>query len=386
MQNQPSIIYLDHAAATPVDEAVLAAMQPYFTQDFYNPSAPYLPAFQVRQDYEAARADLAHAIGGKPAEVVVTAGATESINLAFASTQGHVVTTAIEHASVLACARAREHTLVPVDAQGMVDPAQVRQAIRPGTQLVSVGLANNEVGTIQPLRRIAAEVAQVRQERLAAGDATPLYLHTDASQCAGQIDVSTSTLGADMITLNAAKVYGPKQVGLLWASSRVRLVPLVAGGGQERGLRSGTENVAGAVGFACALQMAVAARKEEAARLAALRDSMQRTLLQAFPQAVVSGHKKHRLPGYLHASFPNLDAERLVYLLEERGVLVGTGAACAANKATRSHVLEAIGLPPEVADGSLRLTLGRLSTEQNTQEAAAIIIEAVRSEYERTRR
>ena len=168
------IIYLDHAAATPVDPAVLAAMQPYFTDVFFNPSSPYMPAFRVHQDYEAARADLAHAIGARPADIVITAGATESINLAFASAQGHVVASAIEHASVLACARAREHTLVPVSATGLVDPADVRAAIRPDTQLVSIGLANNEIGTIQPLRRIAAEVAQVRQQRLAAGDATPL--------------------------------------------------------------------------------------------------------------------------------------------------------------------------------------------------------------------
>ena len=186
-----------------------------------------------------------------------------------------------------------------------------------------------------------------------------------------------------MLTLNAAKVYGPKQVGLLWASSRVALAPLVEGGGQERGLRSGTQNVAGAVGFAHALQQAVGNRKEEAARLATLRDALQRTLVQTFPDAVVSGHKRHRLPGYLHISFPGLDAERLVYLLEDRGILVGTGAACAANKATRSHVLEAIGLPPEVADGSLRLTLGRLSNEENTEAAARQIVEVVQAEYQR---
>ena len=384
MQSDSDIIYLDHAAATPVDEAVLAAMQPYQAKLFYNPSSPYLPAFQVHQDYEAARARLAHAIGARPAEVVITAGATESINLAFASAGGHVVASSIEHASVLACAQERNHTLAPVDERGLVDPADVEAAIRPDTQLVSIGLANNEIGTVQPLRRIAAMVAQVRQQRLAQGDATPLYLHTDASQCAGQIDVNTSTLGIDMLTLNAAKVYGPKQVGLLWCKSHVQLSPILAGGGQERGLRSGTQNVAGAIGFACALSMAVEGRKAEAERLSKLRDALQRELVEAFPQAVVSGHKRHRLPGYLHISFPGLDAERLVYLLEEKGVLVGTGAACAANKATRSHVLEAIGLPPEVADGSLRLTLGRLSTEENTAQAAKLIAGAVRAEYERT--
>ena len=378
------MIYLDHAAATPVDEQVAAAMQPFLAERFFNPSAPYAPAWEVRHAYEAARADLAHAIGAKPAEVVITAGATESINLAFGCAgAGHVVASAIEHSSVLACARQHDHTLVPVDANGRIDPRDVRAAIRPDTRLVSIGLANNEIGTIQPLREIAHVVAKARQQRLAQGDATPLWIHSDASQCAGHVDISISTLEVDMLTLNAAKVYGPKQVGLLWASSRVKLEPVVEGGGQERGLRSGTENVAGTVGFACALQQAIAQRKDEAKRLATLRDQLQSALVQAFPDAVLSGHKRHRLPGYLHISFPGLDAERLVYILEERGVLVGTGAACAANKATRSHVLEAIGLPPEVADGSLRLTLGRLSTQDNTAQAAEAIVEAVRSEYER---
>ena len=394
MQDAHDFIYLDHAAATPVDERVLDAMKPFFTERFFNPSSPYMPAFEVRQAYEQARADLAHAIGGKPAEVIITAGATESVNLAFtvADAQarnealhegGHVVTSAIEHAAVLECAKVRDHTLVGVNSNGLIDPAEAKVAIQPNTVLVSIGLANNEIGTVQPLRAIAQVIADVRQERLAAGNTTPLYLHSDASQAPGQVDVNTSTLGVDMLTLNAAKIYGPKQVGLLWANTRVILQPLVLGGGHERGLRSGTENVAGAVGFACALQMAVEGRKAEAERLASLCETMRHTLLEAFPDAVVSGHKKHRLPGNLHISFLGLDAERLVYLLEDRGVMVGTGAACAANKARRSHVLEAIGLPSEVADGSLRLTFGHLSTEENTAEAARIITDVVQGEYNR---
>ena len=400
-------IYLDHAAATPLDARVRVAMEPYLADQFFNPSSPYAPAWETRHAFEAARADLAHAIGAKPAEVILTAGATESVNLAFTVLAGlarpmgapvlngdggemkqedemaHVVTTAIEHSAVLACAQARPHTLIPVNHHGLVDPEMVRVAITPETRLVSIGLANNEIGTVQPLRAISEVVQQVRQQRLMEGNTTPLYLHSDASQCAGQLDVNVSTLGVDMLTLNAAKIYGPKQVGLLWTARGVQLRPLVLGGGQERGLRSGTENVAGVIGFARALQIAVESRKEEAARLLQLRKGLQRQLLDAFPEAVVSGHKKHCLPGLLHISFPGLDAERLVYLLENEGVYVATGAACAANKATRSHVLEAIDLPPEVADGSLRLTLGRLSTEENTARAAEIITRVVRTEYER---
>ncbi|MBQ9021650.1 MAG: cysteine desulfurase [Eggerthellaceae bacterium] len=379
-------IYLDHAAATPLDARVREAMEPFLIERFFNPSAPYAPAWETRHTFEAARADLAHAIGAKPAEVIITAGATESVNLAFGvlqAAQTHVITTTIEHSAVMACAKAYPHTLVPVNHHGLVDPADVRAAITPDTRLVSIGLANNEIGTVQPLRAISEVVNNVRQERLLAGNTTPLYLHSDASQCAGQLDVNVSTLGVDMLTLNAAKIYGPKQVGLLWVARGVQLMPLVLGGGQERGLRSGTENVAGAVGFAKALQIVVEGRKDEAARLIQLRKSLQRQLTEAFPDAVVSGHKKHCLPGLLHISFPGLDAERLVYLLESEGVYVATGAACAANKATRSHVLEAIGLPPEVADGSLRLTLGRLSTEENTARAAEIITRVVRDEYAR---
>ncbi|WP_283170109.1 cysteine desulfurase family protein [Curtanaerobium respiraculi] len=376
-------IYLDHAAATPLDARVRKAMEPYGSDLFFNPSSPYAPAVRVRQAYEQARADLAHAIGGKPAEVIITAGATESINLAFGSIEGHAVIPVIEHASVRESAAKHPCTLVGVDARGRVNPDDIAKAIRPDTRLVSVGVANNEIGTVQPVRAIAAVVRAERLRRLQSGNTAPLFLHCDASQGAGQIDINTSSLGVDMLTCNAGKIYGPKQMGLLWAAPDVPLRPTVVGGGQERGLRSGTENVAGAVGFARALSLAVEGRKEEAIRLANLRDGLQNTLLRAFPDAVVSGHKKHRLPGHLHISFPHIDAERIVFKLEDVGVLVGTGAACAANKSARSHVLEAIGMPPELADGSLRLTLGRLSTEENTARAAELIIAAIRSEYDR---
>ncbi|MCD8561706.1 cysteine desulfurase [Candidatus Saccharibacteria bacterium] len=380
------MIYLDHAAATPLDPKVLAAMTPYFSESFYNPSAPYAPAVAVRREYEAAKQRIARVIGAKGDALVMTAGATESIALAFASVEGHVVTANIEHQAVLEAARAREHTLVAADERGMVQAEAVRAALQPDTQLVSIALANNELGTIQPLRAIAEVVAQERAARLARGDHTPIFLHSDASQGAGQLDINIARLGVDMLTLNAAKVYGPKQVGVLWAGSTVPLRPTIRGGGQERGLRSGTENVAGAIGFAVALERADAHRKYEAERLAKLRDTLQAQLVEAFPDAVVSGHRTHRLASHLHISFPHLDAERVLFALESRGILVATGSACAANKGTRSHVLTAIGLAPEIADGSLRLTLGRLSNEKDCQQAAEAIIEVVRAEYERSGR
>ena len=378
------IIYLDHAAATPLDERVFSAMRPYFLEKFYNPSSPYAPALAVRREYEAAKDTLAHTFGAKGDEIVITAGATESINLAFNSIGGHVITANIEHHSVLQAAKQHEHTIIESDERGTVSADSVKKALQPTTRLVSIALANNELGTIQPLRDIAAVIRAERERRLEAGDLTPLYLHSDASQGVGQLDVHVARLGVDLLTLNAGKIYGPKQVGLLWTSSHVKLTPQILGGGQEHGLRSGTENVAGVVGFSKALELASAHRKFEGDRLRELRDMTQRMLVDAFPDAVLSGNQKHRLPGHLHISLPFLDAERLVFALEARGVMVATGSACAANKGTRSHVLTAIGLAPEVADGSLRITFGHLSTKENTARATAIIIEEINRERQRT--
>lgn len=377
------MMYLDHAAATPMHPKVLTAMQPYFSDDFFNPSAPYSPAITVRRAYEAAKSTLGRSIGGKGDEIVMTAGATESINLAFSSIGGHIVTANIEHHAVLEAAKQFDHTLVAADERGMVSSDSIKAAIRPDTRLVSIALANNELGTIQPLRDIGEVVRTERDARLARGDHTPIYLHSDGSQGVGQLDVNVARLGIDLLTLNAAKVYGPKQVGLLWSVPRVVLTSQIKGGGQERGLRSGTENVAGAIGFAKAMELATEHRRYESDRLAKLRDALQTTLTTAFPGAVVSGHKKHRLAGHLHISFPQLDAERVLFALESHNVLVATGSACAANKGTRSHVLTAIGLAPEIADGSLRMTLGHLSTEENIASAAAIIVQEVQREYDR---
>jgi cysteine desulfurase len=383
MKVNNSVIYLDHAAATPMDPKVLAAMQPYFFDDFYNPSAPYAPAIVVRRAYQAAKDSIGHTIGVKGDEIVMTAGATESINLAFDSIGGHIITGNVEHQAVLEAAKQFDHTLVTADERGLISSVSVKAAIRPDTRLVSIALANNELGTIQPLRDIAEVVRAEREARLARGDHTPIYLHSDASQGAGQLDINVARLGVDLLTLNAAKVYGPKQVGLLWSAPYVALKPQVRGGGQERGIRSGTENVAGTIGFAKALELAAEHRKYESDRLGILRNTLESKLVAAFPQAVLSGHHRHRLAGHLHISFPKLDAERVLFALESRGVLVATGSACAANKGTRSHVLTAIGLAPEVADGSLRMTLGHLSNQENMDIAAEYIIDEVAKEYKR---
>lgn len=377
------VIYLDHAAATPMDRRVVEAMLPYFTEQFYNPSSPYAQALGVRRDYDQAKDTIARAIGAKADELIMTAGATESINLAFSAISGHVVTANIEHHAVLEAAKRCDHTIIPSDERGYISSESIKAALRPETQLVSIALANNELGTIQPLRDIAHVVQQEREARLARGDTTPIYLHSDASQGVGQLDVHIARLGVDLLTINAGKIYGPKQVGLLWTARHVRLTPQIVGGGQERGLRSGTENVAGVIGFAKAMELAEKHRKSESERLRELRDTLQAALTKAFPDAIVSGYQKHRLAGHLHISFPTIDAERVIFGLENKGVLVATGSACAANKGTRSHVLEAIGLAESVADGSLRLTLGHLSTPGNTLIAADIIIDILDEEYAR---
>lgn len=378
-----SAYYFDYAAATPVDEQVLARMQPYWTELFFNPSSPYAPALDVRRDYNTAKQQIAHAIGAGGDELIMTAGATESINLAVAGFGGHKVTTTIEHASVRRAVMQSDHTIVPVDRYGRVTPAALRAAIRPDTQFVSVALANHEIGTLQPLRECAQIVRDVRAKRRAAGDTTPLVLHCDASQGFGLVDVHVGRMGVDLLTLSAAKLYGPKQVGLLWVRPGVVLKPIVVGGGQEAGLRSGTENVAGVIGFAEAVRQAVMTRHDEATRLRQLRDQLETSLTTRFPNAVLSGHPRHRLANFCHVSFPGIDAERLVFLLERESVYVATGSACAANSGTRSTVLTGIGLDAATADGSLRLTLGRSTTKQAVTEVAARIIAAVETEQQR---
>lgn len=384
-QDNKRTVYLDHAAATPVAPEVFDAMVPFVRDEFFNPSAPYAPARAAKAHLEDARERVGHVIGSRAGNVTFTAGATEANNLAFAAVDGHVVTDAIEHESVLACAHNREVTIVGVDTAGRVDPDTVRNVLTPATELVSVELANGEIGTIQPIREIARVVAAERMRRLEAGERRPLLLHTDASQAAGHVSVNVSTLGVDLMTLSAAKIYGPKQVGLLWHADGVPLRPLVRGGGQEGGLRSGTENVAGAVGFACALELAEKMRVEESRRLRGLVRRLRAGIAAGVEDVVFSGpaREKGRLPGLVHASFAGVEARRLVIGLERRGVLVGTGSACAASRMRVSHVLQAIGLPDEVAQGSLRLTLGRTTTAADVDYAVGAIVACVEEERAR---
>ena len=397
-------IYLDHAAATPMSRAAVEAMQPYWDREFFNPSAPYGPARRVKAALDAARAEIAHLMGARPASIVFTAGATEANNLALAAADGAVACAATEHASVLAVAAARGGRTIDVEPDGAVTPGALAAALTPETALVSIALANGEIGSVQRLRELAAVVDAERRRRREAGEARPLLLHSDCSQAAPHASVNVSSLGTDLATVSAAKLGGPKQMGLLWAKDGVGLRPLVLGGGQEGGLRSGTENVAGIVGFAAAFAECAARRREEARRQEKMRDAMERALHEAFPEAVFAvspyprrvaggGHSgpaftrpvrnARRLPNLLHVSFPGLKGSRLVVLLEKHGVLVGTGAACAASKMQASPALTAIGLSEAEIAGSLRITFGSATTAAEAERACDTIVACVRAEYAR---
>lgn len=371
------MIYLDNAAATPVDERVLRAMLPYFSDQFYNPSAAYLAARSVRADLEEARHTIAKVIGARPAEVVITAGATESINLALHGLDGKVVTTAVEHPSVLNTARQRDGVVLPVDNRGQINLHELERVIDDETMLVSICYVNSETGMVQDIKGASEVVVKIRDDRRRRGIEMPLYLHTDASQAAGLFDLNVARLGVDLMTLNAGKCYGPKQVGLLYIRSGIRLRPLIYGGGQEMGLRSGTENVTGTIGMARALELAEKTRGSEVKRLGKLRNQLKQYLLANLPDVQINENPKRNSPAILNLSVPGLDGERAVFALDEKGVLAATGSACAANKGLRSHILTAIGLSDELADGSIRLSMGWFTTEGDVTAVGPILVETI---------
>lgn len=367
------MIYLDHAAATPVDPVVLEAMQPYYNKLFYNPSAAYLPAQAVAKDLAAARARVAAVLGAKPAEIIFTAGGTEANNLAIHGIMrrypgSKLVVSAIEHESVLQPAQQYTSTITTVGPDGRVDLDKLNQQIDDQTVLVSIMYANNEIGTIQPIKEVAKIIARVRDDRRQRGLDLPLYLHTDACQAANYLDLHVSRRGVDLMTLNGGKIYGPKQSGALFKRAGVELAPLIYGGGQEYGLRSGTENVAANIGFAVALEMAQKTRHAESRRLQILQQQFFKQLADQLPAAIVNGSQKQRLPNNLHLTLPGHDNERLLIKLEEHGVLAAAGSACSASHEEPSHVLRAIGRSAAEARASLRLTMGRPTTADDVNK------------------
>jgi cysteine desulfurase len=367
-------IYLDYAAATPMDPEVLKAMEPFFSERFYNPSAGYLAGRDSRRRLEYIRHKAAIVMGSRPAEIIFTAGATEANNLAIQGVmhqfpQAKVLTSAIEHESVLEPARLFAHREIPTDQNGLIILNKLSNLVDDETVLISVMLVNNEIGTIQPLKEIADLVENISKQRQAQGNKLPLYLHTDAAQAANYLDLHVSRLGIDMMSINGGKIYGPKQSGILYVKAGTKLKPLIIGGGQEFGLRSGTENIAAAAGLATALQTAQARRAAEVRRLTALRVELEKLLAAQLPASVINGYK-NRAPHLISVTIPGSDNERLMMELDEAGIMCAVGSACSAGRDEASHVLTAIGLSEAVARSTLRFSLGRQTTMNEIKKVA----------------
>ncbi|HZP55821.1 MAG TPA: cysteine desulfurase family protein [Candidatus Saccharimonadales bacterium] len=359
-------IYLDYAAATPMDAEVFNVMRPYFTQKFYNPSATYLNAKQVRADLEQARADVAGLLGVKPAEVVFMAGATEANNLAIQGIMRQfpderLLVSAIEHDSVLEPAGLFNHIEVPVTSNGRINLNILQQGLQKAV-LVSVGLINNEIGVIQPLREIASLVDEERRRRRNNGIKKPLWLHTDAAQAPNYLDIHASRLGVDLMSINGGKIYGPKQIGVLYVRAGVDPQALILGGGQEFNLRSGTENVAYCAGLAKALNLAQDRREAEAKHVKGIKKFFIDELHNQAKDFFINGSIKFSSPHILSVTFTGQDNERLMIQLDEAGVQVATGSACSATDDNPSHVLKAIGLTDQQARSTLRFSFGYQTT------------------------
>jgi cysteine desulfurase len=366
-------IYLDYAATTPVDPRVLAAMEPYFSDRFGNAGSVHAFGQASRAAVDEARRAVARLIGAEPKEIVFTAGATESNNMAILGAVSardghpqHIITAATEHHAVLEPCRWLEQrgvslTVLPVDGLGVVNPEDVRRAIRPETILISIMHSNNEIGTIAPVAEIGAIAREHR-----------VLLHTDATQSAGIVPLDVKTLGVDLVSLSAHKRYGPKGSGALYIRGGANIEPLLRGGSQERRRRGGTENVPAIVGFGQAMGIAAEGMVEEAARIAALRD-MLAAGLAALDGARLNGHPTQRLPGIVNVSFAGSDSESLLLALDLEGVAASSGSACTSGSLEPSHVIAALGLPEALAAGTLRFSLGRWTTENDVDRVLEIL-------------
>ncbi len=371
-------IYLDYAAATPVDPLVLKAMQPYFSDNFYNPSATYLAGRAVAKDIEQARSNVAKWLGARPSEIVFTAGGTEANNLAISGvmqqfTGSNILVSAIEHESVLNPTKQYNHSQVKVLPDGIVDQQDLAKKINNKTVLVSIMYANNEIGTIEPIANISKLIAEIQKVRAKTGNTLPLYLHIDACQAPTYLELHVSRLGVDLMTLNGGKIYGPKQSGILYIKTGTKLHPQILGGGQERGLRSGTENVAAILGFSKALDLVQSTKEKEAERLKKLQTLFIELLGKEVPKAVLNGSTSKRLPNNIHITIQGHDNERLMMLLDEQGIICAVGSACSASNEEPSHVLTAIGLSDKQAQSSLRFTMGKNTTETDIKTAVKAI-------------
>jgi len=371
-------IYMDHSATTPVAPEVLAAMLPYFEEKFGNASSLHRSGREAKEALEDSREKVAALLGARAEEIIFTSGGTESDNLALKGIARknrkhgkHIITTQIEHPAILETCRALEKegfevTYLPVTGEGLVELSTLEASIRQDTILISVMHANNEVGTIQPLE----EIGRLAAER-------DVYLHSDAVQSVGKIPVNVDDLGVDLLSLSAHKLYGPKGVGALYIRKGTKLESIIQGGGHERRLRSGTENISGIVGLARAAELAERDMPREAERLAGLRDRLAELVLGKVKEAWINGTMKKRLPGNLNFGFRYVEGESLLLFLDSKGICVSTGSACSSHKLEPSHVLMSLGLKAEECHGSLRITLGMSNTLDEVEYVAESIVEAV---------
>ena len=375
-------IYLDNSATTPMDPRVVLAMRPHLESVYGNPSSLHQEGREARECLDRARGQVAALLNADPGEIFFTASGTESDNLALTGIleahggqENHVITSAIEHPAVLETCRSLERrgvavTYLPCDSEGLIDPDDLAGAFRPNTRLVSVMTANNVVGTVQPINELA---------RLAHDHGVPF--HTDAVQAAGRIPINVRTQPIGLLSLAAHKIHGPKGVGALFVRTGIPIAPIIHGGGQERGLRSATENTAGIVGLGCAAEIARAEMSGEAARLVKLRDRIIETVAAMLPNAYLIGHRHRRLPGHVCLGFAGLEGEsiRLLLSLDEAGIAVSTGSACSAHRGHQpSHVLQAMGFDPIRARGSLRVTLGRFNTDADVEALLRVLPDKIK--------
>lgn len=367
-------IYLDYNATTPVDPRVVEAMIPYLKEHFHNPSSVYSGAKETKKAIEEAREKIASLIGASPKEIIFTGGGSEADNhaikgVAFALQEKgkHIITSSIEHHAVLHACQFLEKigfevTYLPVDKYGIVHPHSLRKAIRDDTILVTIMMANNEIGTIEPIK----ELAEVAHEK-------NVLFHTDAVQAVGKIPVNVKELGVDLLSLSAHKFYGPKGVGALYIRKGLKIHPLIHGGGQERGRRAGTENVAGIVGAGKAAEIAMKEMGEEERKIRPLRDRLEKELVKRIPEVVVNGHPEKRLYNTLNICVKYIEGEGMLALMDFHGISASSGSACTSGSLEPSHVLLAIGLPHEIAHGSLRFSFGKYNTEEDVDKVIEVL-------------
>lgn len=379
MSDTSETIYMDYASTTPVSEAVVASMLPYFTEDFYNPSALYIAARKVHKDLERARASIAEVLQVRPVEVMFMAGSTEANNTVLQGVMNQypdcsLVFAATEHDSVKETAQRYKNAVIPVTPEGVIRLDTLQTIITDNTVLVSCMLANNETGVVQPVSELVRAVVKIRAERIQRGIQTPLYVHTDAAQAFNYEKVLPHQLGVDFAVVSGSKIYGPKQSAVLFVRQGLPLMPLMYGGGQENGLRSGTENIPYCIGLAVAITEAANMRESETARMTELQRFAINELQNRF-KVEINGHLQRRLPNNVNVYIQHIDNERLVMQLDERGIMAAVGSACHASSDEPSHVLRAMGYGEERAKSSVRFTFGRQTTKQHVETLLSVLEE-----------